>query len=64
MFITQVSNFNILQPEMFPSANEPVLLIAQTSDYTQTKKPPQALSNLQNILLRTIYTRCSGQSGQ
>lgn len=37
MFITQVSNFNILQPEMFPSANEPVLLIAQTSDYTQTK---------------------------
>lgn len=63
MFITQVSNFNILQPGMFPLANEPVLLIAQTSDHTD-KKPPQVLSNPQNLLLRTIYTRCSGQSGQ
>lgn len=64
MFLTQVSNSNILQPDMFPIANEPVLLIAQTSDHSQTKKPLQVLSNPQNILLRAIYTRCSGQSGQ
>lgn len=43
MFITQVSNFNILQPEKFPWADELVLLTAQTTDHTQTKKPPQVL---------------------